>query len=238
VVAQREIAVATSSRAAADGRGGVPRTCRWLVIVAVGTVAVAAVLVVWLHTLPDWGGVDPITDMLSSYGIGSRGWVFNDALDLVAAGSAVLLVAMARCGVVRRRTETALMAGWCVFLVGVATFHKDAAGAAPTLEGAVHVAVTAAACVSLPCAAVVICYRRADLRWRRYHRITRAVALWSVPCLLPFLVSFFATRLISGTGFWTVVPTGLVERGMAVLDLATLVVLALWTWSVSSAGRP
>jgi hypothetical protein len=191
-------------------------------------VALAVVMVVALHMLPGWGGVNPITGMLSDYGVRPDGWVFDTALDIMSVGSVAVLIKMAMHGVVRGRATFVLMVSWCLCLVGIATFTKDPNTAAQTLRGSIHLYVTAAACVSLPVAGMVIGWQhRSDPDWRRYAWITQGLALISVPCFLPFVISFFVIRFSHVTGP-SEVPTGLVERLMGGVDVAILVVLALW----------
>lgn len=192
-------------------------------------IAIGALLVIWLHARPGWGGVNPITGMLSDYGTGSLGWVFDSAMDLIGAGSAALVVVMWRRGLLRRGPELALMISWCVCVIGVGTCAKDPNAGAQTLRGTLHLAFTAAACASLPFAALLLGWRYRDHLWhRRFARKARLFGLASVPCFLPFLVSFVVLRLSHGVQF-VIVPTGLVERLMVVLDIVILAVFALWT---------
>jgi hypothetical protein len=210
---------------------------RLLVPFGLLAVALAVVMVVVLHLLPGWGGVNPITGMLSDYGVRPDGWVFDTALDVLSIGSVAVLVKMARHGVVRGRATFVLMVGWCVCLVGIASFTKDPNTAVQTLRGAVHLYATAAACVCLPVAGLVIGWQhRRDPAWRRWAWTTQILALVSVPCFLPFVVSFFVIRMTHSPGLNTV-PTGLVERLMGGLDVIILVVLALWAHR-AAARRP
>lgn len=200
---------------------------RLLVPFGLLAVTVAVVMVVGLHLLPGWGGVNPMTGMLSDYGVRPDGWVFDTALDIMSVGSVAVLVKIAWHGVVRGRTTYALFVSWCVCLIGIATFTKDPNTAAQTFRGSLHLWVTAAACVSLPIASMVIGWQhRRDPQWRRLAWTTQGLALVSVPCFLPFVVSFFIIRLTHSAGLH--IPTGLVERVMGGLDVALLVVLAVW----------
>ncbi|HEX3647650.1 MAG TPA: DUF998 domain-containing protein, partial [Pseudonocardiaceae bacterium] len=201
---------------------------RLLVPFGLLAVALATTMVVVLHLLPGWGGVNPITGMLSDYGVRPDGWVFDVALDVLSVGSVAVLVKMALHGVVKGRTAFVPMIGWCVCLVGIASFTKDPNTAAQTVRGAIHLYSTAAACVCLPVAGMVIGWQhRRDPAWRRWAWTTQGLALVSVPCFLPFVVSFFVIRMSHSPGL-NAVPTGLVERLMGGLDVIILVVLALW----------
>jgi 4-amino-4-deoxy-L-arabinose transferase-like glycosyltransferase len=172
--------------------------------------------------------------MLSDYGPRPDGWVFDSALDVLSVGSVAVLIKMALHGVVRGRATFALMVGWCVCLVGIATFTKDPNTATETLRGAIHLYATAAACFCLPIASLFIGWQhRRDPEWRRWAWASQILALVSVPCFLPFVVSFFIIRMSHSPGL-NAVPTGLVERLMGGLDIVILVVLALWAHRASS----
>lgn len=218
---------------------------RLMVPFALLAVAVALTMMIGLHLLPGWGGVNPLTGMLSDYGIRPDGWVFDTALDIMSIGSVAVLVQMARHGVVRNRAGFALMVSWCVCLVGIATFTKDPTSGTQTVTGTVHLWVTATACASLPFAGLAIGWQhRKDPAWRRFALATQALAGLSVPCFLPFVVSFFVIRLTHATGP-SALPTGLVERLMGLVDVAIIVVLAIWSHRayvarkrLAATGRP
>jgi hypothetical protein len=210
---------------------------RLLVPFALLATAVAVVMVVGLHLLPGWGGVNPITGMLSDYGVRPDGWVFDSALDILSVASVAVLIKMALHGVMRGRATFVLMVSWCLCLVGIATFTKDPNTAAQTFRGSIHLWVTAAACVSLPVASMVIGWQhRRDPAWRWWAYTTQGLSLISVPCFLPFVISFFIIRMSHSAGI-NVVPTGLVERLMGGVDVLILVVLALWSHRASRVRR-
>lgn len=210
---------------------------RSLVPFALLAIAIAAAMMIGLHLLPDWGGVDPVTGMLSDYGVRPDGWVFDTALDIMSVGSVAVVLKMAWTGVLRGRAAFVLMVSWCLCLIGIATFTKDPNAAAQTLRGGVHLYSTAAACVSLPFASLAIGWQhRRDPHWRRWAWASQALALISVPCFLPFVISFFWIRLSHVTGPSSV-PTGLVERLMGGVDVAIIVVLALWAHRAASTRR-
>lgn len=210
---------------------------RSLVPFALGAVALAAAMLIGLHLLPGWGGVNPITGMLSDYGVRPLGWVFDVALDILSVGSIAVVVKMAWHGVLRGRASFVLMVSWCICLVGIATFTKDPDTAAQTARGTLHLWVTSAACGSLPFGSMVIGWQhRRDPHWRRWAWTSQGLALISVPCFLPFVVSFFVIRMAHVTGP-SRLPTGLVERLMGGVDIAIIVVLALWAHRAASTRR-
>lgn len=210
---------------------------RFLVPFALLATLIALTMVVGLHLLPGWGGVNPLTGMLSDYGVRPDGWVFDLSLDVLSIASLAILVKMAVHGVVRSRASVILMLAWCVSLVGIATFTKDPNLGTQTFEGSLHLWVTAAACASLPLAGIVIGWRhRKDPEWRRFAITTQALAVLSIPCFLPFIVSFFVIRF-EHIGGPPELPTGLVERLMGLVDVAIVIVMALWSHRASRAKR-
>ncbi len=210
---------------------------RFLAPFALFATLVALTMVVGLHLLPGWGGVNPLTGMLSDYGVRPDGWVFDVSLDVLSVASLAVLVKMAVHGVVRSRASVLLMLSWCLCLVGIATFTKDPNLGSQTFEGSLHLWVTAAACASLPLAGIVIGWRhRKDPEWRRFAVTTQALAVLSIPCFLPFIISFFVIRF-EHIGGPPELPTGLVERLMGLVDVAIVVVMALWSQRASRARR-
>jgi hypothetical membrane protein len=198
---------------------------------------VALTMVVGLHLLPGWGGVNPLTGMLSDYGVRPDGWVFDTSLDVLSVASLAVLVKMAVHGVVRSRASVILMLSWCLCLVGIATFTKDPNLGNQTFEGSLHLWVTAAACASLPLAGIAIGWRhRRDAEWRRFAITTQVLAALSIPCFLPFIISFFVIRF-EHIGGPPELPTGLVERLMGLVDVAIVVVMALWSQRAARARR-
>jgi uncharacterized protein DUF998 len=210
---------------------------RLLVPFALAACALAMVMVVGLHLLPDWGGVNPMFGMLSDYGITRHGWVFDGALDILSLASVAIMVKMAWHGVLTGRPASIAMLCWCVCLVGVATFTKDPNNGTDSLRGALHLYSTAAACGSLPLAGLVVGWRhRRHPSWRRFALTSGGLSLASVPCCLPFLISFVVIRMTHSAGT-SGMPTGLVERLMGLVDVAILVVLALWAHRAAKTRR-
>jgi hypothetical protein len=210
---------------------------RSLVPFGLVTLAIAVLMLVGLHLLPGWGGVNPMTGMLSDYGVQPVGWVFDAALDVMSIGSAAVVVTMVLHGVVRDGPSLLCMVSWCVCLVGIATFTKDPNAGAQTVVGWLHLTATAAACISLPLGSFVLGLRhRRDPRWRRFAWLSQGLALVCVPCGMPFVVSFFVIRFSHASGP-SALPTGLVERLMATVDVVILIVLALWAHHAATTRR-
>ena len=83
-------------------------------------------------------------------------------------------------------------------------------------------------CASLPVVGLAVGRQhRTHHRWGRLAAWARRLASASVPFFLPFIVPFAQTVLL-GRHLLPELPTGLLERLMAALDLGILVLLGLW----------
>jgi hypothetical protein len=114
---------------------------RRLVLGAHGAFAVAAALLVVLHLSARWGGIDPVTAMLSDYALRPGWWMWDLALTVTSAGSAAVLLALHRQGVLRGRIAVSGMGVWCMSVLLVVVFTKDPQGGAVT---------TLESCTSMP----------------------------------------------------------------------------------------
>lgn len=194
-----------------------------------GTVLVAAgiVVVLALHLLaPD---VDPVRRTLSQYALGPWKPAFDAGVLAVAAGSAAVLAGLLRAGLVRWRGAAAvLLAAWTVCLVVVVAFEKIDWSVGPTPTGYLHRYASLVAFVCLPAAALALGRAwRADVRWARFAAWTRGLAVLSLAWLAPLLLGF-VLRPLTGVPWWQFVPLGLVERGLAVTEVAAVLVMGLW----------
>jgi hypothetical protein len=206
--------------------------CGFLVRTAQAKFTLAAVLLAVLHLDRRWAPIDPVTSMLSDYALCPGWWMWAAALVLTSAGSAVLLVALRRRGVLAG-WRTPVLALWCVSLLAVAIFTKDPQGGAVTATGKVHLYAAAVSCLSLPIAGWTLGRQhRAHPAWRRFATWSRRLALGAIPFYLPFIVPF-AVNVLFG-GHLPSVGTGLVERLMLALEIGLLVILGFWA---SSARR-
>jgi hypothetical protein len=200
---------------------------RLLVRGAQAAFALAAVLLIVLHLSHRLAPIDPVTSMLSDYALCPGWWLWGGALILTSAGSAALLLALHRRGVVAGLPLMAGMGVWCVSLLAVAVFTKDPQGGAVTTTGKIHLYAAAVSCLSLPVVGWALGRRhRAHPRWRRFAAWSRRLALSAIPFYLPFIIPF-AVNVVLG-GHLPTVGTGLVERIMLVLEIALLFVLGIW----------
>ncbi|MGW4525328.1 DUF998 domain-containing protein [Amycolatopsis sp. NPDC004378] len=200
---------------------------RLLVPGALTTLATAMVLLVVLHLDRRLAPLDPVSSMLSDYALSPGRWMWDVALVLTSTGSALLLVALYRRGLLANPALVGAKVLWCVSLLAVALFAKDPQGGAITATGKIHLYASAVTCLSLPVVGWALGRRhRDDPRWRRFATWSRRLALAAIPFYLPFIVPF-AVNVVLG-GHLPTIATGLVERLMMVLEIALLVVLGRW----------
>ncbi|SFW83560.1 DUF998 domain-containing protein [Amycolatopsis australiensis] len=213
-----------------------PHLCaRLLVPGALTALAGAVVLLAVLHLDRRLAPLDPVSTMLSDYALSPGRWLWAGALILTSTGSALLLVALRRRGLLANPALVAGKALWCVSLVAVAIFAKDPQGGAITATGKIHLYASAVTCLSLPVVGWALGRRhRDDPRWRRSATWSRRLALAAIPFYLPFIVPF-AANVVFGDHLPTV-ATGLVERLMMVLEIALLAVLGHWAHRATRTG--
>ncbi|GAB3505723.1 DUF998 domain-containing protein [Amycolatopsis cihanbeyliensis] len=185
--------------------------------------AIGACLLTALHLVPPASEISPIRRTLSEYALGPSKWVFDLALLLVAAASAVAFAEVAR----RRlsRSATALGVLWTVSLLVLVTFTKTDWSIGPSIGGLIHRYTSVVAFLALP-AAVLLLARpvfpaSAGKRW-----LARGLSVFS---LLWFgtILAAIGYMMSGGPAWWRFLPLGLIERmlvGSAVAALAVLIV--------------
>lgn len=210
-----------------------PARDRWsarAAVLALSSFTIAAVLLGVVHLDPELGGIDSVTAMLSDYGLVRGWWLWDLSLVATSVGSLAVLVAMRRQAILARGAAMSCMGLWCGCVLLVAAFTKDPQGGAVTLTGKIHLYATALSCASLPIAGLALGRQHhARPGWQSFARWARWLAAASIPLFLPFILPFAGTVLL-GSRALPSLPTGLIERLMAVLDLAVLVTFALWSW--------
>jgi hypothetical protein len=151
----------------------------------------------------------------------------------LAAGSVIVLVALAGTRLLRVvSAPSLLLATWSAALVLVVVFEKIDWSVGPTPGGYLHRYASLVAFLSLPLAGLLLALRHRR-RWPAAARWTGALSLLSLAWLAPILLGF-ALRPLTGVPWWRFVPLGLVERGLAVTEVAVVFALGWWAWS---AGR-
>ncbi len=197
------------------------RSARW----GLGAVGAGATMILGLD-LAALGELDPLRRTISEHGLHEYGWVFGLGVALLAAGSVAIGVSLARRRLAGVVGTVALMA-WSAGLLVIAWFPKHDWSVGPSLSGSIHRAGSVVAFLSLPLAALIIARP-----WRRAERGAASLAAFAFGLLsVLFALSMIAVMTIgaqSGLPWWRVMPLGLVERGLAVIEVAALAALGVW----------
>jgi hypothetical protein len=160
---------------------------------------------------------------ISEYVYTSGSWAFVAAVLMLAGASVALLYGLIRAGRVRPLSAGAvLMILWVVGLLAVVVFPKHNWLAGPSASGTVHRFATLVAFVALPLAVLLIA---------RGQAVTARAARWLAGIgigWLAVLLGAIATGMVTGQRWWTLIPLGLVERGIAGFEAAALIALGLW----------
>jgi Protein of unknown function (DUF998) len=200
----------------------VPRV-RLLAATGIGGAGVAVVLVGLLHVLAA-DQVNPIRRTISEYALGVYRPMFDIGVLGLALGSAFVTLALHHARLLRRPAAV-LMAAWVASLVLVVIFEKVNWSIGPSVGGYIHRYASLVAFLSLPIAALLVARGRSG----PFAAWSRALGVLS----LLWLGSIFAGALlrpVTGLPWWQFLPLGLVERGLALSEVAAVVVLGVWAW--------
>ncbi|MEV4566972.1 DUF998 domain-containing protein [Nonomuraea sp. NPDC049419] len=174
--------------------------------------------------------MDPFRRTISEHGLGPGGWVFGLGVGLLAAGSLAIGVSLARKKLAGVLGTIALM-GWSLGLFVTAWFEKHDWSVGPSMSGSIHRVGSFVAFLSLPLAALLIARP-----WHRQRSRATLVAFGFGVCSLLWVAGIGTMMFIAsaeGLPWYRVMPLGLVERGLAVTEVAALLALGVW----AAAGR-
>ncbi|NUS09518.1 MAG: DUF998 domain-containing protein [Nonomuraea sp.] len=193
--------------------------------------AITGIAVIVGLELTSFDEMNPLRRTISEHGLGPDGWIFGAAVGLLAAGSAAIGVSLVRRRLAGVVGTVALMA-WSVGLLMTASFHKHDWSVGPSTSGSIHRIGSLVAFLSLPLAAVIIARP-----WRRRERHRASVVAFGFGVCSVLWVAAIGTAVLIGSGhglpWYRVMPLGLVERGLAVTEVAALLALGVW----AAAGR-
>lgn len=211
-------------RPVAARRGAAALPAVGLLVLLAGT---AAVLV--LHVVPPTAATDPWRRTISEYAYSTLGWVFDLGVLAVAAGSLIITGSLWATRTVRRGSvgSIALLA-WSAALVVLVVFAKHDWSVGPSAHGSIHRVASLVAFVSVPLAAVAVARHRSG-RLAAPARTALVAGVVSAGWL-SFLVGAFVLGPVIGTPWYRVFPLGLMERGIAVFAVATVLALGWLAW--------
>ncbi|MGH3759652.1 DUF998 domain-containing protein [Actinophytocola sp.] len=199
---------------------------RLVTLASLGALVIGVVLMFALHVLPPTNEISPIRRTISEYQLGPGKWIFDLAVLLVAAGSALAFAALVRRRLVRPLSAPVVLGAlWTLSLLVVVTFTKTDWTIGPSFGGVIHRYASVVGFVALPLAVLLVARTvfRAAPGWRL---LTQGLGLISLSGLGLLLVG--VARMAAGGGpWWRFVPLGLVERTMATTAVAAIVVVML-----------
>jgi hypothetical protein len=190
----------------------------------IAALAVGAGLVLLLQVIPPTDEISATRRTISEYGLSDHKWVFDLAVVLVALGSAAGLAVVYRQG--RLPVPAAILGTlWTVGLLVIVAFPKPdwATVSRADFGGTLHRIASVVAFVALPLA-VLVAARTAFPSSPGRRLLARVLAVVSLGWFAVILGAVVVAA-VSGGRWWTLIPLGLVERGMAVTELVALAVL-------------
>ncbi|MET9000096.1 DUF998 domain-containing protein [Amycolatopsis sp. NPDC004169] len=200
---------------------------RWSVAVSLTGIAalvLGAALVLLLQVIPPTDEISVTRRTISEYGLSDHKWVFDLAVVLVALGSAAGLAVLRG---QRRLPLPAAILGtlWTVGLLVIVAFPKPdwATVSRADFGGTLHRIASVVAFVALPLA-VLVAARTAFPSSPRRRWTAIVLALLSL-CWFAVILGAVVVAAAEDGRWWTLIPLGLVERGMALTELLALGVL-------------
>lgn len=188
---------------------------------------VGAALILLLQFIPPTDQISALHQTISEYGLSQNRWIFDVAVLLIVAGSILGFATLRRS---RAVSSAALVFGalWTVGMLIVVLFpkHDWATGPHAGFTGLLHryASVVAFACLPIAILSAVGQAFPDSARARWPARVLAVGALgW-------FAVILGAVVFTGGGAWWQVIPLGLVERGMAITELAALAALLAGGW--------
>jgi hypothetical membrane protein len=205
---------------------GVHQPARW----GLGAVGAGIAVIVALE-LTSLDETNPFRRTISEHGLGPEGWIFGLGVGLIAAGSVAIGVSLARKRLAGAVGTIALMA-WSLGLLATASFHKHDWSVGPSMSGSIHRIGSFVAFLSLPAAVMIIARP-----WRHRERRRSALVAFGFGICSVLWVLAIGTAVLIGSGhglpWYRVMPLGLVERGLAVTEVAALLALGV----LAAAGK-
>lgn len=195
-------------------------------LVGVAGLAVGAALVLLLAFIPPTNEISVTRRTISEYGLSDDKWLFNIAVLLVAAGSVLILGSLLREG--RLPVASVVLGGlWVLGLLCIVAVPKAnwAVTTGFSVGGTVHRFASFVAFLCLPFAIL----RAARPAFPDADRRRFTVRLFAVLSLAWFgvILGAIAIGAVAHHRWWTLIPLGLVERGMALTELVALTLLAV-----------
>lgn len=187
--------------------------------------ATSGAVVLLLHVLPATSSVSVVRRTISEYQLTELAWLFNLGVIGVAVGSAAVVAAAALVPTTRPTAQAwgvGLGMVWVVGLLLLALFTKTDWSVGPSTAGTVHRWASIAAFLAVPIAVPLL------VRATGPRTGAGRAAAWSAALSPLWLGWIVVAMVLGGTGrWWSVVPLGLVERGLAFTEVVAVLLLAV-----------
>lgn len=195
-------------------------------LAGVAALVAGAALILLLAVIPPTDQISVTRQTISEYALSGNSWLFDIAVLLVAAGSAVLFAMLWA----QRRLPTGaatLGALWTLCLLVIVAVPKAnwalVTGFSP--GGTLHRAASLVGFLCLPLA-VLLAARTAFPESPARRAGARLFAVLSL-CWFGAILGAVVVAGATDQRWWQIIPLGLVERGMALTELVALAALAL-----------
>lgn len=197
-------------------------------------------LILLMHVIPPTASIDPIDVTISEYGRTSLGWLFSIAVVTIALGSVAALAQFVRAEECRLvSVPTFALALWIIGMIGVAVFPKADWAAGATTSGYIHRAASVVAFFGLAVAIAalilgdrtpnVLTRTRPPRRMSHQSRLVAGVCAIAACLAMLVLGVYIAISEATGVHWWEILPLGLWERLLVMVELTGLIALIITT---------
>lgn len=220
--------ISTASAALAAARTA--RLVRMCAAFAGLSVLVCAAMLTALHLMPPADRLDPVSQPLSRYALTPDGVVFDLAVGLLAVGLLALLLGL-RLGRRAGRPASVALVTCITGLVLLVIFPDVVTPAGLTVVGRIHWVASMVAFGVIPVVPLSLWTRRRGVGGSvRSCRLTRAGRRIGILAVVWFAVLAIGNvlALLTGIPLWRV--GGVVERALALTELAAAGIAAAWMW--------
>ena len=221
------------------------RLAHRLAVAAIIGVAVATVFELAMHVVPGGRRLDPLDATISAYALEPGGWLFSAGVIILAVASLLLAAALLLARLLHWRGGWAIWyALWCIGLVCLTAITKTTIGPNDSVQSRIHWSFTLLAFVSLPLSLLLMVR---DIRRRLVDEQTSQPRplprpLRAARVLMWIAVGWFV--LLAGQSALSVLDqqdlfpwVGVLERGVALTEMAAVVCLGWWVIHEAAAIR-
>ncbi|NKQ58971.1 DUF998 domain-containing protein [Amycolatopsis sp. K13G38] len=195
-------------------------------LASIAAIVVGAALILLLQFIPPTDAISPMRRTISEYALSANKWIFDAAVVLIAAASALLFTLHVLHRSLRAFSPAVVCGAlWTVSLLVIVAFPKTDWAVGPSVGGMIHRYASVAGFLCLP-VGLLLASRAVFARRTGWLWTARVLSLTSL-AWFGVILTGVAVMLTGGGPWWTFVPLGLVERLMAVNELLAIATLAV-----------